>query len=140
MVENIVEKNQIRFCLIVNSNDKIKKRKVLEVLPHNLSMFSTGLSLMIAEKGENNQTIYRSKERLKLIELENHKVQILSEEYGYFLNICSFLNDFEIVYELDSSIKHLEEECRTVNDENIDERIEFIDCEPRYINNDLLLT
>ena len=140
MKENTIETNQTKLSLTVSPKDELEKQKILELLPHNLSMFETGLSLMIAEKGENNQTIYRSKERLRLIELENYKVQIVSEEYGYFLNICAFLNDFEIFYELDSNIKHLAEECRTVNDENIDERIESIDCEPRYIDSDLLLT
>lgn len=139
MKEDILEETPVIYCLKVTPKDELEKRRVIELLPHNLHCFDIGLSKMIAKKNDKNQTVYRSKERLRLIELEDNQVLVESEEYSYVLSVCAFLNDFEIKYELDDTFnKYNKEQCLTVNVDNLDELVEMSNCEPHYVAMDLL--
>lgn len=141
MNENILAVNEPKVSLIAKAKNEIEKRKILEIFPHNLSMLRTGLSTMVIEKDENGNVIYRTKQRLKMIELENLEIQIECEEYSYFLSACAFLNDFEIEYELEDSIKHLTKEYAEIKVDDIDELIEILeDSIERNISEELFLS
>ena len=138
MLENILEINPKKFSLTVAIKSELEKRCLLEILPHNLSCTYTGLTKLIAHKDENGQTSYRSKERFKITELEYDKVRIDCEECSYFLSACAFLNDLDYEYSIDSEDNYLIKECTNANCENIEELLEDIDCEPRYIDDELM--
>ncbi|MCW8895002.1 hypothetical protein [Sulfurimonas sp.] len=93
------------FSMIVETKDKIKRERVLKHLPHRLTMFPVSISSMVSEINEENQTVHRSKERIRLIELEDNKLHIQCEEYNIFIAVCAFLNDWKIDYELDRKEK-----------------------------------
>jgi len=127
MPNNILVENETKLGLVVNIKSELEKKKLLTILPHNLSMLEIGLTGLIAETNENKQLIYRSKERINLIELDNLKIQITCEEYSYFLGVCSFLNDYKMDYEIDSDSEYIIKECAIVNPDNIDEILDSID-------------
>lgn len=125
-MENLSEVHTQKVRLVASYKNDKEKELILGILPHNLSCNRyPGLLDMIIETNENNQTVYRSKERLKFILADENKIYIESEEYIYFIYACSFFNDFEIEYILDD-IKNelLIELCETANLENIDEIID----------------
>ena len=94
------------FSVMVEAKDEIEKDRVLEQLPHNLSMFPISISAMVSETDEVGQAVHRSKERIRLIELaDNNKIHIKCEEYNIFIAVCAFLNGWEIDYELDRKEK-----------------------------------
>lgn len=126
-MENISDVQTTKMGLIVSYKNDRQKELILETLPNNLTCECySALSGMIVETNENNQTIYRSRERLKLILADENKIYIESEEDKNFIYACAFLNDFEIEYILDN-IKDelLIELSKTVTYENIDEIIEY---------------
>ncbi|PNV82255.1 MAG: hypothetical protein C0627_11100 [Sulfurimonas sp.] len=135
---NVLEENPKRYSLVATPKSELEKRRLLEVLPHNLSCTYTGLTKLIATKSDDGQTIYRSKERIRFIEQEDYKVKIECEEYSYFLSTCAFLNNFDFEYSIDSDDSYQLEVCSTINHDILEEILEDISYEPRYIDEELL--
>lgn len=135
---NVLEENPKKYSLQVTPKSELEKRKLLEILPHNLSCTHIGLSKLIALKSDDGQTIYRSKERIRFIEQEDYKVKIECEEHSYFLATCTFLNKNGFEYKVDSDDSYQLELCSTINHDILEEILEDISYEPRYIDEELL--
>ena len=136
-MKNVLEKNPTKFSLEVTLKSKLEKRKLLELLPHNMSCTYIGLTKLIAEKSDDGQTIYRSKERIRFIEKEGNKVKVECEEYSYFLATCAFLNENGFEYKVDNDNRNLLKMCSKINYNTLDDILEDLSWEPRYIDKEL---
>ncbi|MBU0721444.1 hypothetical protein KJ877_08880 [bacterium] len=110
-----------RLVLVAYPKEGQEKQRVLRLLPHNISCYDFGLTGMEVDRIDDDHIVYKSKERLRIIDFGD-KVQIESQESAYFLHICSFLNDFKIKYELIHVYdNHFRENCLSINDENFED-------------------
>ena len=138
-MKNVLEEKPTKFRLEVTPKSELEKRKLLELLPHNMSCTYTGLTKLIAENSDDGKTIYRSKERIRfIIEKENNKVKVECEEDSYFLATCAFLNKNGFEYKVDSDNRHLLKMCSKINYDTLDEILEDISWEPRYVDKELI--
>lgn len=126
MLKNLIENDVEKFSLDVIPKDEIQLKQVTSVLVNNLNTHYIGLAKLIVEKDKNGCTIYRSKERFRIVLKDDNCIVIESEELTYLLCICSFLKEFEIEYKFNSENKHIIKLCEEVNKDNINEYINDI--------------
>lgn len=126
MLKNLIENDVEKFSLDVIPKDEIQLKQVTCVLVNNLNTHYIGLAKLIVEKDKNGCTIYRSKERFRIVLKDDNCIVIESEELTYLLCICSFLKEYEIEYKFNSENKHIIKLCEEVNKDNIDEYINDI--------------
>jgi len=127
-MNNEQDTNTGKYMITATLKNESEINAVYDIFPHNLTMVKVQLTGMIAVDDEDGRTILRSRERMRIIELNDEdedKVLFVTEEFNYLLATCAFLNDYEITYLLDSSITKLTAEyCLSTTIDNLDDRIE----------------